>query len=71
MAIARLARLVLIVVGVIGAGGLLVFALRFVPGLLPELMGLAGLVIAGLIARWMRRQSSGEFSSPGGAQRSS
>lgn len=68
-AMVRLVRPVLMVVGAIGVGGLLVFGLRFVPGLLPELLGLAGLVITGLVARWMRRQSSGGFTSPGGARR--
>lgn len=67
--LARLARPVLIVLGGIGVGGLLVFGLRFLPGLLPELLGLAGVVIAALIARAMRRRPSGGFSSPGSGQR--
>jgi len=44
---------------------LLIFGLRFLPGLLPELMGLAGVVIAALIARAARHRPSGGFSSPG------
>ncbi len=67
--LARLLRTVLVVLGVIGTGGLLIFGLRFLPGLLPELSGLAGIVVAALIARAARRRSSGGFSSPGAGQR--
>jgi hypothetical protein len=67
--VARLLRPALVVLGGIGVGGLLIFGLRFVPQLLPELFGLAGVVIAALIARAVRRRPSGGFSSPGGAQR--
>jgi hypothetical protein len=48
---------------------LLIFAVRFLPGLLPELFGLAGLVITALIARSFRNRPSGGFSSPGTGQR--
>jgi hypothetical protein len=58
--LARLLRPFLVVLGVIGIGGMLIFGLRFLPGLLPELFGLAGVVITALIAR------AGGFSSPGG-----
>lgn len=67
--LARLLRPVLVVLGVLGVGGLLVFGVRFIPSLLPELMGLAGIVIAGLIARWVRNRPSGGFSTPGSGQR--
>ncbi len=67
--IARLVRSVLVVLGVIGVGGFLIFGIRFLPSMLPELMGLAGVVIAGLIARAARRGPSGGFSSPGTGQR--
>lgn len=67
--LARLLRPILVVLGAIGVGGLLIFGLRFLPGLLPELMGLAGVVIAGLIARAARHRPSGGFSSPGTGQR--
>lgn len=67
--VARLLRPILIVVGVIGIGGLLVFGLRFLPGLLPELFGLAGVVITALIVRAVRQRPSGGFSSPSGGQR--
>ena len=67
--LARVMRPVLVVLGSIGIGGLLIFAMRFLPGLLPELFGLAGLVIAGLIARAFRNRPSGGFSSPGSGQR--
>jgi hypothetical protein len=67
--IARLVRSILVVLGVIGVGGFLIFGLRFLPSMLPELMGLAGVVVAGLIARAARRRPSGGFSSPGAGQR--
>lgn len=67
--LARLLRPILVVLGAIGVGGLLIFGLRFLPGLLPELMGLAGVVIAALIARAARHRPSGGFSSPGNGQR--
>ena len=60
----------MVVLGGIGVGGMLIFGLRFLPGLLPELMGLAGVVITALIARAVRNRASGGFSSPGtGGQR--
>src|SRR5215207_9088991 len=67
--LARLLRPILVVLGAIGVGGLLIFGLRFLPGLLPELMGLAGVVITALIARAIRQRPSGGFSSPGTARR--
>lgn len=67
--LARLLRPVLVIVGMIGIGGMLIFGMRFLPGLLPELSGLAGVVIAALIARAVRRRPSGGFSSPGTGQR--
>jgi hypothetical protein len=67
--LARLLRPVLVIVGMIGVGGMLIFGMRFLPGLLPELSGLAGVVIAALIARAVRRRPSGGFSSPGTGQR--
>ena len=66
---ARVFRVVMVVLGGIGVGGLLIFGLRFLPGLMPELLGLAGVVIAGLIARVVRQRPSGGFSSPGTGQR--
>jgi hypothetical protein len=67
--LARMLRPVLVGLGVIGIGGMLIFGLRFLPGLLPELFGLAGVVITALIARAVRSRPSGGFSSPGGGQR--
>lgn len=67
--LARLLRPILVVLGMIGVGGLLIFGIRFVPSMLPELSGLAGVVITALIARAVRRRSSGGFSSPGAGQR--
>jgi hypothetical protein len=66
---ARVLRIVLLGLGSFGAGALLIFGARFLPGLLPELFGLAGLVIAALIARAVRRRPSGGFSTPGTGQR--
>jgi hypothetical protein len=68
-AVARMLRPILIALGGIGIGGLLILGLRFLPGLLPELFGLAGVVVAGLIARALRQRLSGGFSTPGSAQR--
>ena len=67
--LARGMRRVLVVLGVIAVGSILIFGLRFVPSLLPELFGLAGLVITGLIARALRNRPSGGFSSPGTGRR--
>lgn len=67
--IARLLRSMLVVLGFMGVGGFLIFGIRFLPSMLPELMGLAGVVIAGLIARAARRRPSGGFSTPGTGQR--
>lgn len=67
--LARILRVLLVVVGGIGVGAMLIFGLRFLPGLLPELFGLAGIVITALIARAARHRPSGGFSSPGSGQR--
>lgn len=67
--LARIARILLVVVGGIGVGAMLIFGLRFLPGLLPELFGLAGIVITALIARAARHRPSGGFSSPGSGPR--
>ena len=67
--LARVMRIVLLGVGAFGAGALLIFGARFLPGLLPELFGLAGIVITALIARAVRRRPSGGFSTPGAGQR--
>jgi hypothetical protein len=67
--LARGMRIVLVVLGAIAVGGMLIFGLRFLPSLLPELLGLAGLVITGLIARALRNRPSGGFSSPGTGRR--
>ncbi len=67
--IARRLRLLLTLLGAAGVGVLLIFGIRFMPGLLPELMGLAGVAIVALIARAVRNRSSGGFSTPGANQR--
>src|SRR6185369_5875003 len=68
-AMARGVRMGMVVLGAIAVGGMLIFGLRFLPSLLPELFGLAGLVITGLIARALRNRPSGGFSSPGSGRR--
>lgn len=67
--LARVMRVIMVVLGGIGVGAMLIFGLRFLPGLLPELMGLAGIAITALIARAVRNRSSGGFSAPGAGQR--
>ncbi len=67
--LARVMRVIMVVLGGIGVGAMLIFGLRFLPGLLPELMGLAGIVITALIARALRNRPSGGFSAPGTGQR--
>src|SRR5258708_23813585 len=67
--VARFLRPVLVVLGGIGVGGLLIFGLRFLPVLLPELFGLAGVVIAALIPRAARHRPSGAFSAPSSSPR--
>lgn len=67
--IARRLRPILMLIGAIGIGGLLILGVRFLPGLLPELFGLLGVLGAALIARYVRQRPSGGFSSPGTGQR--
>lgn len=67
--VARLARPILIILGALALGGLLMLAIPYLPTLLPELFGLAGIVITALIARAARRRPSAGFGSPGSAQR--
>lgn len=67
--VARRLRFVLAMVGMLGVGGLLIFGIRFLPGLLPELLGLAGVLVTALVARAVRRRPSGGFSTPGSGRR--
>ena len=67
--IAKPARLILLVVAGFAVLGVLLVGLRLLPSLLPELLGLAGVVITGLIANAARRRTSGGFSTPGAGQR--
>ncbi|MFZ5781487.1 MAG: DnaJ domain-containing protein [Pseudomonadota bacterium] len=62
-------RIVLLGAGAAAVAAVLIFGIRFVPAVLPELLGLAGVVIAALVARAVRRRSSGGFSSPGHGRR--
>jgi hypothetical protein len=67
--VARRLRPVLALLGLIGVGGVLILGVRFLPEVLPELFGIAGVIITGLIARWLRQRQSGGFSQPGTGQR--
>jgi hypothetical protein len=67
--VARLARPILFILGALALVGLLVFAAPVMGALLPELFGLAGVVITALIVRAARRQPSPGFGSPGAGQR--
>jgi len=67
--LARAIRVMMVILGGVGVGAMLIFGLRFLPGLLPELMGLAGIAITALIARAVRNRPSGGFSAPGTGQR--
>jgi hypothetical protein len=68
-AVARILRPILVLIGGIGIAGLLIFGVRFLPGLLPELFGLLGVLGTALIARYVRQRPSGGFSAPGAGQR--
>jgi hypothetical protein len=70
--LARGLRRGLIVAGVLGLGGILLFSVRFLPELLPELLGLLGVAVIGFLTRWLRQYlagGSGGFSTPDGKQR--
>lgn len=67
--VARRARPILALFGLIGAAGVLILGVRFLPEVLPELFGIAGIIVTGLIARWLRQRPSGGFSRPGAGQR--
>ena len=67
--VVRRLRIGLVFFGALGVGGLLIFGVRFLPSFLPELFGLAGVVLTGLIARALRHRPSGRFSTPGRGQR--
>jgi hypothetical protein len=67
--LAKRARLGLIVAAGFFILLILLASLEFLPGLIPEFFGLAGVAITALIARGVRRRSAGGFSTPGGSQR--
>lgn len=67
--VAKRLRVVVALLIALGIGALLVVGLRFLPSVLPELFGLAGVVITGLIARALRQRPSPGFSTPGSGQR--
>jgi hypothetical protein len=65
--VARQLRIALMLLGAVALGGLLIFGVRFLPSFLPELMGLGGFLLAGFIARALRRGATRGFSTPGRA----
>jgi hypothetical protein len=67
--LARAIRRILLVMAGIAAGGILIFSIRFLPELLPELLGLVGLLGTALLSRFLRQRATRGFSSPGTAQR--
>lgn len=67
--LAKQARLILLVVAGFAVLGVLLVGLRVLPSLLPEILGVAGVVITALIANAARRRTSGGFSTPGAGQR--
>jgi hypothetical protein len=67
--VARRVRPILVLLGLIGVAGVLMLGVRFLPEVLPELFGIAGVIVTGLIARWLRQRPSGGFSQPGTGQR--
>ena len=67
--VARRLRIGLVFLGTLGVGLLLLFGVRFLPSFLPELFGLGGVVVTGVIARALRHRPSGGFSTPGGSRR--
>jgi hypothetical protein len=65
--VARQLRFGLMLLAAVAVGGLLIFGVRFLPSFLPELMGLGGVLLAGFVARMLRRGSLRGFSTPGQA----
>jgi hypothetical protein len=65
--LARDVRRMLLGLAVLAIGLLLVVSIRFLPEILPELLGLIGLVATALLPRLLRRPAKG-FSSPGGGR---
>lgn len=66
---ARVLRVIMMALGGIGVGALLIFGLRFAPALMPELLVVAAIAGAVLIARAVRNRPSGGFSAPGAGKR--
>ncbi len=67
--LAQNVRRTLFVLASIVIGAILIYSIRFLPEVLPELLGLAVLVASALLPRLLRRRASGSFSSPGVGQR--
>jgi hypothetical protein len=69
--VARRARISLVVLGGLAIGALLVLAVPVLPTLLPELFGLGGVVLTGLIVRALRHGATRGFSTPGSSNQRS
>jgi hypothetical protein len=67
--VARTLRPILTLLGLIGVAGVLILGVPFLPEILPELFGIAGVLVTGLIVRWLRQRPHGGFSQPGAGQR--
>jgi hypothetical protein len=67
--LARGSRRILLVLGGFAIGVLLILSIRFLPELLPELLGLAGLLGTTFLARLLRRRPAGGFGTPGAGAR--
>lgn len=61
-------RTMFVLAGVVSAA-LLIFAVRFLPEVLPELLGFVALLGTALLTRFLRHRSAGGFSTPGRQQR--
>jgi hypothetical protein len=67
--IARGSRRILLVLGGFAIGGLLIFSIRFLPEVLPELLGLAALLGTALLTRLLRGRPARDFGTPGTGRR--
>jgi hypothetical protein len=67
--LARGVRRTMFVLAGITVAVALIFSVRFLPEVLPELLGLVGVLGTALLTRFLRHRSAGGFSSPGSHQR--
>jgi|SRR5690242_3533619 len=67
--IARGSRRILLMLAAFAIGVLLIFSIRFLPEVLPELLALVGLLGTTLLTRLLRRQPARDFGTPGAGRR--